>query len=187
MKFYITLILLFINLTLLAQKYGSAVGIRIDDAQYGISLKQRIFRNISAEVISKVKSNSFQFSILPKYHFPILGKGINLYLGTGMHYGRKKEMGLYYGYDLLGGVELKIPALPIIISTDINPSYHINHSDWFSFSTGISIHYILSKETREKRQRARKKKRKRKERRERRENRRNLIWPSIDTRIIKHE
>ncbi|WKK85095.2 hypothetical protein QYS48_24285 [Marivirga arenosa] len=172
MKFYLTLILLLISTNLLGQKYGSALGGRIGEGQYGISLKQKVYNKISAEAITEFKANSYQFSILPKYHIPVLGKGLNLFIGLGIHYGNEKELGPYYGYDLIGGLELKLPTLPITISTDVKPSYHINHTDWFDFSAAVSIHYVLSKETKQKRQKARKKRNRRKLRQERREERR---------------
>ena len=60
-----------------------------------------------------------------------------------MHIGGLKEYGSTYGYDLIGGVEWKIPAIPIVISADIKPAYHINHEDWFEFPATVSVHYAI--------------------------------------------
>lgn len=172
MKMKLSIVLVLISFQLSAQKYGTAVGIRLGDARYGMSVKQRIIPRLSAEAITDFQSNSFQFTILPKYHLPITGQGFNLFLGAGVHVGSLKEFGTTYGYDLIGGIEWKIPALPLVISADVKPAYHINHEDWFEFPASVSVHYVITRETKAKRQKDREKRKKRKERRERREERR---------------
>lgn len=172
MKMKFSFILILICFQLSAQKYGTAVGVRIGDARFGASVKQRILPRFSAEGIADFQSKSFQFTVLPKYHLPITGEGFNIFLGAGMHYGSLKDYGTTFGYDLIAGVEWKIPALPLVIGVDVKPAYHINHEDWFEFPAAVSIHYVLSKESKEKRKKDRKRRKKRKERRERREERR---------------
>lgn len=172
MSFRLFVILIFISFSLSAQKYGTAAGVRLGDARFGLSVKQRFLPRFSAEAISDLKTNSFQFAILPKYHLPITGEGFNLFIGAGMHVGSLKEYGTIYGYDLIGGIEWKIPALPLVISADVKPAYHINHEDWFEFPATISIHYAITRETKAKRKKDRERRKKRKERRERREERR---------------
>ncbi|WMN10737.1 hypothetical protein QYS49_35805 [Marivirga salinae] len=167
----LSFILVLICFQLSAQKYGTAVGLRIGDARFGLSVKQRILLRFSAEAITDVKANSFQFAVLPKYHLPITGEGFNLFFGAGMHVGSLKEYGATYGYDLMAGIEWKIPALPIVISADVKPAYHINHEDWFEFPASVSIHYAITRETKAKRKKDRERRKKRKERRERREER----------------
>jgi len=171
-KIILSLLLVIIVYALQAQKYGAAVGVRLGESSFGISAKQRIVSKFSLEGIADFQSNSYQLTILPKLHLPITGEGFNLYFGAGMHKGKGQELGSNYGYDLVGGVEWKIPALPVVLGADVKPSYNINQSNWFDFPATVSIHYVLSKETKAKRKKVREKRIRRKERRqERRENR----------------
>lgn len=171
MKIKILIFLIIFSVELSAQKYGTAVGLRIGDTRFGLSVKQRILPRFSAEAITDLQSDSYQFTVLPKYHLPITGEGFNIFFGAGAHIGGLKEYGSTYGHHLIGGIEWKIPALPLVIGADVKPAYHINHEDWFEFPASISVHYVFSKETKAKRMKQREKRRKRKERRERREER----------------
>ncbi|SMG53087.1 hypothetical protein SAMN05661096_04050 [Marivirga sericea] len=155
-----------------AQKYGTAAGPRIGDARFGLSVKQRILPRFSAEAMTDLESNSFQFSVIPKYHLPITGEGFNIFFGAGMHVGGLKEYGRTYGYDLIAGVEWKIPALPLVIGADVKPAYHLSHEDWFEFPASVSVHYVITRETKEKRVKDKERRKKRKAKRERREERR---------------
>ncbi|WP_375578345.1 hypothetical protein ABWH96_15080 [Marivirga tractuosa] len=168
----LSFILMLICFQLSAQKYGIAVGLRIGDARYGLSVKQRILPRFSAEAITDLESDAYNFAVIPKYHLPITGQGFNLFFGAGIHVGGLKEYGSTYGYDLMGGIEWKIPAVPLVISADIKPAYHINHKDWFEFPATVSIHYAITRETKAKRKKDRIKRKRRKERRDRREERR---------------
>ncbi|HET8858481.1 hypothetical protein [Marivirga sp.] len=171
MRFKLVLVIILISHYASAQKYGTAVGVRLGDARFGISVKQRILPRFSAEAITDLKTNSFQFTVLPKYHLPITGEGFNIFFGAGMHAGSHKEYGKIYGFDLMGGIEWKIPALPIVLAADIKPAYHINNEDWFDFPASVSIHYVITRETKAKRKKDRERRKKRKERKERREER----------------
>lgn len=172
MSIRLLVILFFLSYSLSAQKYGTAAGVLLGDARFGISVKQRFLPRFSAEAIADLKANSFQFTMLPKYHLPITGEGFNVFLGAGIHVGQLKEFGTTYGYDLIGGIEWKIPALPLVISADVKPAYHINHEDWFEFPASVSVHYVITRETKAKRKRDREKRKRKKERREKREERR---------------
>lgn len=169
-KFLISLLLCTFQLS--AQKYGTTVGLRVGEARFGLSVKQRIVSQFSLEGISEVTANTYEFAFLPKFHLPIIGDGLNLYFGAGMHSGARKEFGSFYGYDIMGGIEWKIPAVPLVVSADVKPSYHVNGVQWFEFPAAVSVHYVLSKETRAKRLKHKEKRARRKERREEREERR---------------
>ncbi|WKV10946.1 hypothetical protein [Marivirga harenae] len=172
MKIKLVIVLCLFSFSVVAQKYGTAIGPRIGESRFGISVKQRILPSFTAEAMTELQSDAYQFTILPKYHLPITGEGLNIFFGAGAHIGGLKEFGATYGYDLMGGIEWKIPALPLVIGADVKPAYHINHEDWFEFPATVSVHYVFSKETKAKRKKQRAKRKKRKERRERREERR---------------
>ena len=172
MKMKLSFVLMVICFQLSAQKYGTAVGLRIGEDRYGVSVKQRVIQRFSVEAISDLEPDAFHFALLPKYHLPITGQGFNLFFGAGIHVGGLKEYGSTYGYDLMGGIEWKIPALPLVIAADIKPAYHVNHEHWFEFPASVSVHYAITRESKAKRKKDRIKRKKRKERRERREERR---------------
>ncbi|GAA5037546.1 hypothetical protein GCM10011506_34000 [Marivirga lumbricoides] len=174
MRFIIVTFILFqfSTLSVHSQKYGTAVGIRFGDNQFGVSVRQQFYKRFTGEALLEVSANEFTATILPKYHLPILGKGLNFYVGAGAHLGTLKDYGATVGVDLMAGIEMKVPALPVTVSADFKPAYHFRHEDWFDFPVAVSVHYIISKETREKRKKAREKRKRKRERRERREERR---------------
>jgi len=133
MKLKISVILVLVTFQLSAQKYGTAVGLRIGEDRFGLSAKQRILPRLSAEAITDLQSDAFQISIIPKYHLPITGEGFNIFFGAGMHFGGLKEYGTTYGYDLIGGIEWKIPALPLVLGADVVLSHVVCLC--FGFST----------------------------------------------------
>ncbi len=171
--FRIFILLLFSTLSASAQKYSTAIGVRFGNNHYGVTAKQKIFKQTTLEGILAAYSSDFSSTLLIEQHFPLIGKGFNLYTGAGAHFGEQKEQGKYYGYDVILGAEMKLPGLPILISADIKPAYQINHSDWFTFSTALSAHYIIAKDSKKKRQKARERRKRKKERLERREERSN--------------
>ncbi len=178
---------LLISFEVVAQKYGTALGARIGKENYGISLRQKFLSNLTAEGLLTFQPDAFQFTVMPKYHFNIIGRGTNLYFGAGAHAGNLKDYGTFYGFNIITGVELKLPALPITISADVMPTYHVNHEDWFDFPAALTISLVLAKETREKRQKARKKRKKRKERKKRREERKEKRGLWFEENIFKNK
>lgn len=151
-----------ISFQLQAQRYNTALGLRFGNNHYGITAKQRILGRTTVEGLLMVDPDQYSGTGLLQQHFPLIGRGLNIYIGGGAHLGRQMEVGRFHGFDLVLGAELKAPALPLLISADVKPAYHLNHSEWFDFSTAISAHYIIGKDTKKKRDRARKKKQRQK-------------------------
>ncbi len=163
--------LVFSGFAVQAQKYGTALGVRFGNNHYGVTAKQKLFDKTSLEGIVVAYPMEYNGTILLQQHFPLLGKSFNLYAGGGVHLGEHSETGGFYGYDGVLGAELKLPAMPILISADIKPAYHIGHPDWFTFSTAISAHIIISKDTKAKRQKDRERRKRKKEREKKRDER----------------
>jgi hypothetical protein len=163
--------LLFLAVSAQAQKYSTALGVRFGNEHYGITAKQKVLPKTTLEGIFAAYPNQYSSTLLIEQHFPLIGRGFNLYTGGGMHLGEQKEYGRFYGYDLVLGAEMKLPALPLVVSADIKPAYHIDNSDWFTFSTALSAHYIIAKDIKKKRQKAHEKRKRKKERLKRREER----------------
>ncbi|MFD2246873.1 hypothetical protein [Pontibacter ruber] len=145
-----TLILLSIVSVGNAQKYRTAAGIRLDGKQFGITVQQKLHEKGTLEGIAAVGSREFSGTLLYEWHFPILGRGLNYYLGAGGHVGNLKDSGVFTGADAIAGIEYKVNFLPFVLSADVKPAVHINHEDWVNLTTGISIRYIIVKEKKKK-------------------------------------
>ncbi|PSR53607.1 hypothetical protein AHMF7605_08745 [Adhaeribacter arboris] len=151
-KFCLALLfLLFIlNFSANAQKYKTTLGVRIGRNDFGITGQQKIYKQTTLEAIGLVSGREVSATGLVEQHFPVLGQGFNVYLGAGAHIGHLKDHGGFYGGDLLGGAELKLPIVPIVLSLDLKPAFHVNHEEWGTVNGALSIRYILIKEKKEK-------------------------------------
>ena len=133
-----------------AQKYRTAAGIRIGRNDFGFTGQQKILKKTTLEGIAAVSGRELSATGLIEQHFPVLGPGFNIYLGAGAHIGHLKDNGTYYGGDLIAGAELKLPVVPLVLSLDLKPTFHVNHEEWGGVGSGFSIRYILIKEKKEK-------------------------------------
>ncbi len=134
----------------MAQKYRTAAGVRIESDRFGVTLQQKLHDQGTLEGIATVGARDYSVTGLYEWHFPILGKRFNYYLGAGAHIGNLKDKGVFTGGDGILGVEYKVNGLPFLLSADIKPAFHINHEDWIQLSSGISVRYVLVKEKKEK-------------------------------------
>ena len=159
------LLLVFLSLPFLAsaQRYGTAVGIRLGNNDYGrtlgISAQQRILDKISLEGILQSDFNlNTTISLLLEKHNPIISKRFNYYYGAGVSFGREastfkdevnKELVQTYGnstvgVDLIGGVELTVANM--VISLDYKPNVNISgRNEFYRGQVGISARIILVK------------------------------------------
>ncbi len=128
-----------------AQKYKSAVGVRMDGGMFGFVYSQRFFKRTTGEVNVDFRSREVKTTFVAKFHRPLTGKGLTFFGGIGYHLGNYKEFGGFSGSDFTVGFEHKILALPLSISFEINPSVHVTgeHPDWYTFQSAFSIKYIL--------------------------------------------
>lgn len=142
---------LFFCVSLDAQRYGNAVGIRGGGGEVGVTFQQRIFYQSTLEGMFNFSVNHWVGTGLYEFHQPMLTRGLNFYLGAGPHFGRLFKDGelagrYYYGLSGIVGIEWKFPALPIVISADLRPQFHLNHVKTTELRPGISIRYILRTE-----------------------------------------
>lgn len=147
-----------------AQKYSTTLGVRISKETYGVTLKQRVFKSYAAEAIAAINSREVTGTLLLEKHFPLIGKGLNAYVGGGGHIGVLEEFGPTLGADVLIGAEMKLPFLPLIVSADFKPTYQVVHEDQFNVNSAVTVRYIIGKENKKQRERAREKKKRKKER-----------------------
>lgn len=144
------IILLFSQLAQ-AQKYRTALGVRVGRSDFGFTAQQKIFERTTIEGIAGMGPREGRATVLVERHFPLIGKSFNYYLGAGAHVGSLKEYGPFYGADAIVGVEMKLPLFPLVASVDVKPSLHANHENWFGMQGALSVRYILVKEKKQER------------------------------------
>jgi hypothetical protein len=128
-----------------AQKYDTALGVRLGGGNYGLTLQQRLASRLTLEGIAGLGQREYSGTVLAEYHFGILGPSLNYYFGAGGHLGHNKDTGGYSGLDALVGVEYKVAFLPIALSFDFKPSLEFGSDDYARFPTAFSIRYVLIK------------------------------------------
>ncbi|MEM9833272.1 MAG: hypothetical protein AAF944_21745 [Bacteroidota bacterium] len=165
----LSLITLFANcllsLTGYAQKYSTAAGLRVDGDLLGITVKQRVFRTIALEGMITGNDTEMRGTLLLENHYPIVGKGLNFYIGGGGHVGGINDLGAVAGVDAIMGAELKIPLLRLLVSADVKPAYNfVYEQQRLEYSTAISVRYVLGKEGKSQRKKARVRRQQKRER-----------------------
>ena len=134
-----------------AQSYNTAAGIRLG-TDWGISLRQRLYENYSAELIvqSSLQREEGALTLLGIAHKPLLMRNLNLYGGGGLHAGWSSELKNGeavpnpFGIDFIAGAELTLAK--INISWDFKPAINLyGGNSVFYTQTGVSIRYVLSK------------------------------------------
>jgi hypothetical protein len=152
-KIVALLLLAFLGLSPLvwAQKYRTAVGVRVGKTDFGFTAQQKILERTTLEGIVGMGMREGRGTLLIEQHFPIVGKGFNYYLGAGGHVGTLKEYGNFYGLNAIAGVEMKLPLFPLVASVDVKPAVHVNHENWASVQGAFSVRYILVKEKKKER------------------------------------
>lgn len=128
-----------------AQKYTTALGVRLGGGNYGLTLQQRVASRVTIEGIAGLGQREYSGTVLGEYHFGILGPSLNYYFGAGGHVGNNKDTGSFSGLDGLVGVEYKVAFLPIALSFDFKPSLEFHGDDYARFPTAFSIRYVLIK------------------------------------------
>ena len=153
----LTLALLSISTSLPAQKYVTALGVRVG-TDWGVTLQQRIAKHLTIEGIaqSSFQRDEIMLTGLLETHMPFLGRRFNLYLGAGVHKGwlsqdRLGESTLPnkyedpFGATFLGGLELSLGRLNL--SYDFKPAINIRGGTRNFYSqSGLSLRYVLINE-----------------------------------------
>ncbi|MBC7449039.1 MAG: hypothetical protein H7330_13375 [Hymenobacteraceae bacterium] len=130
-----------------AQKYRTAIGVRLARPDVGVTITQRLAEHTTLEVLGSAANNDLTLTVLGRQHTGILGHALNLYGGLGPHIGNTQDRGNYIGGTLALGVEWKIPIFPLVVSYDWMPSLSSgNREKRFNNSTGLSLRFVLFKE-----------------------------------------
>lgn len=148
---------------LLAQRYGTAAGVRLGNSQLsrtvGLTVQQRIVDRVTLEGILQSDFNrNTTLSVLAKKHSPIISKRFNYYYGGGMAFGREESFikneqtkqvdhtfgNSTVGVDLIAGIELTVANA--VISLDYKPNVNLGgRSEFYRGQVGISARTVLVK------------------------------------------
>ncbi|AFL85447.1 hypothetical protein Belba_2917 [Belliella baltica DSM 15883] len=165
----------------LAQRYGTAVGLRLGSNDFsrtiGITAQQRILQNITIEGIAQSDfSRNTTLHVLLEKHRPIISKRFNYYYGLGYSLGWEEsniknpatmEIITTYGnttngIDLIGGIEMTI--LNTTVALDYKPNFNMSgREEFYRGQIGVSVRTVIVKskvQDKKRRQRAREKRRK---------------------------
>lgn len=162
-----------------AQRYGTAVGLRLGNNSLGrtvgITAQQRITERLTFEgIVQSDFSRNSTLSLLLEKHHPILSKRFNYYYGAGISFGKEesfekvessKQIIQTYGnattgVDFIGGIEMTL--LNTVISLDYKPNINIvGREDFFRGQVGISARMVLVKSKEQKKKQRQREKAKR--------------------------
>ena len=168
--------------TLVAQKYGTTLGLRLGNDRYrtlGLTLEQRLLKRATFEGILQTDfSRNTTTHFLIKRHHPLLTKRLNLFAGMGVSFGTEESVGVNpqtkevittydnttMGADLMVGAELTF--LGYNVSLDYKPNINLTGRDnWYQGQVGISVRAVLIKDkTYKKKQRKREKEKRKRQR-----------------------
>lgn len=139
------------NQKIFAQKYITAGGIRMSKNEVGVSLQQKILEHTTLEGLAIFNFNEYYVTVMAEKHQPILwGDGFNSYFGAGPRLGSIQSDSMYFGADVVFGVEYKMLLFPVVLSADIKPGFRLQQENWFELGVGISFRYIFIKEQKKK-------------------------------------
>jgi hypothetical protein len=139
-------------LSIFAQSYGTALGVRLADG-FGFTLQQQVTVHTTVEVIlqSGIKQKDVTLTAMGELHNSLLTRGFNFYVGGGL-YNRwlEKNTNLIeqptnpWGLAPIMGLELTMGNLNF--SADFKPNVRLagTGGDAFEWHTGISIRYKLA-------------------------------------------
>ena len=131
-----------------AQKYRTAVGLRLGKSNTGLSIQQKIADRFTLEGLALAAPREYSGTVLAERHFGILGPSLNYYLGAGGHWGRNQDTGPFGGLDFIVGAEYKIALTRFVLSFDLKPTLEFSsgNSDWSRFPSAFSVRYVFLKD-----------------------------------------
>jgi len=129
------------------QSYFTAGGARFG-TDWGISIQPRVLKHATIEGIfqSSLFREELMLTVIPEYHFPLISKRFNAYLGAGYHKGFITSADpVYtspYGITAIAGAEITLARFTV--SYDYKPAFNLyggEHS-WYNQSA-LSVRYVF--------------------------------------------
>lgn len=162
-----------------AQRYGSALGLRMGNNSngrtIGLSGQQRVFKHVTLEgIVQSDFDRNTTLHLLLQKHKPIISKRFNYYLGVGVSSGWEESFvkipesnqiihtygNPTTGVDLIGGIEMTLANT--VISLDYKPNFNLSgREEFFRSQVGISARIVLVKSKEQDKKRRKKQQEKR--------------------------
>lgn len=118
-------------------QYDWGIGARLGP-WLGLTVKKNLNANGAIEGIFDSRFDGFQATGLYEYHIPIEKvDGLRFYFGGGIHLGYwykaysshprwgNRDRGMFWGPDLILGIEYTFDSFPLNISADYKPGYYL--------------------------------------------------------------
>ena len=140
-----------------SQLYTTALGLRMG-TDWGFTLQQRVLDKVTVEGIfqSSLQREEVMVTGLVQQHYPLITKGLNVYMGAGMHKGwntstpepTQMEVPVKtenpMGVTLAVGAEMTLGRLNI--SYDFKPAFNLQGGEKsFYTQSGVSLRYVIVK------------------------------------------
>jgi hypothetical protein len=137
-KFLMMATLLVAALTVSAQEYDWALGVR-GGVLSGFTAKKNLGENALEAGIS-VYSQFVNVDATYQWKQPVIADGFHLYYGGGAYLGLATQY-LGLGAEGVVGLEYQIPSVPLAISFDYRPTFNIlggfGYSNFVNFGFGV--------------------------------------------------
>lgn len=155
-----------------SQLYTTAMGLRMG-TDWGFTLQQRVLDKVTVEGIvqSSLQREEVLITGMVQQHYPILTKGLNVYLGGGVHKGwnttdtestepdTPELTENPFGVTMAVGAEMTLGRLNF--SYDFKPAFNLKGGEkGFYTQSGVSIRYVIVKNKVFKKMKKKRKKRK---------------------------
>lgn len=161
--FFLLFFLTISNSALMAQRYGTAVGVRFGNSNlsrtFGLSIQQRIVDKVTLEgILQSDLSRNTTFSLLAERHRSIISKRFNYYYGGGIAFGSEESFikneetrqidhtygNSTVGVDMIAGIEFTVANT--VLSLDYKPNINLaGRSEFYRGQVGISARTVLVK------------------------------------------
>ncbi len=143
-KFLMMAALMVATLTVSAQDYNWAVGVR-SGALSGLTAKKNLGNN-AIEAGLSLGTHTINVDATYQWQQPIITDGFHLYYGVGGYaglYAVENVSNLHLGAEGVLGLEYKIPGAPIALSVDYRPTFNIlggfSYSNFYNFGLGVKF------------------------------------------------
>jgi hypothetical protein len=140
-----------------SQLYTTALGLRMG-TDWGFTVQQRVLDKVTIEGIvqSSLQREEMLITGLVQRHYPLITKGLNIYMGAGMHKGwntstppvnqvdvpEKTENP--FGVSLVAGAEITLGRFNL--SYDFKPAFNLQGGEKsFYTQSGVSLRYVVVK------------------------------------------
>ncbi len=146
---YISILLLSASF-LHAQSYKTAFGVRVG-TEFGFTVQQKVLKRTTIEGIlhSSFRREEFQLSVIAERHFPLVSKRLNVYSGVGLHkswrYDSDSTSVNPAGLTAIIGAEISLGKFNL--SYDFKPVINFKGKPVFDAQTGISLRYIIIRDS----------------------------------------